>query len=119
MTDLQRLELRMGDLRKQLAEAIAATEPDTEAIEKLTGEIRAADAQLVIYIGTLAPSNGGWWHDLIAGTNRPGTRHYLRGTPESSLIRAVPRHGVSLAEGHLRHTMRRFCRRGWSYIGHR
>ena len=49
MTDLQRLELRMGDLRKQLAEAIAATEPDTEAIEKLTGEIRAADAQLVAH----------------------------------------------------------------------
>ena len=47
MTDLQRLELRMGDLRKQLAEAIGATEPDTEAIEKLTGEIRATDALLV------------------------------------------------------------------------
>ena len=47
MTDLQRLELRMGDLRKQLAEAIGATEPDTEAVEKLTGEIRATDALLV------------------------------------------------------------------------
>ena len=47
MTDLQRLELRMGDLRKNLAELIGATEPDTEAIEKLTGEIRATDALLV------------------------------------------------------------------------
>ena len=44
MTDLQRLELRMGDLRKQLAELIGATEPDTTAIETLTGEIRATDA---------------------------------------------------------------------------
>ena len=47
MTDLQRLELRMGDLRKSLAEAIGATEPDTEAIEKLTGEIRSTDALLL------------------------------------------------------------------------
>ena len=47
MTDLQRLELRMGDLRKQLAELIGATEPDTTAIETLTGEIRATDALLV------------------------------------------------------------------------
>ena len=44
MTDLQRLELRMGDLRKQLAELIGATEPNTTAIETLTGEIRATDA---------------------------------------------------------------------------
>ena len=40
----KRLELRMGDLRKQLAELIGATEPDTTAIETLTGEIRATDA---------------------------------------------------------------------------
>ena len=33
MTPLQTLELRMGDLRKQLAELIGATEPDTTAIE--------------------------------------------------------------------------------------
>ena len=49
MTDLQRLELRMGDLRKQLAELIGATEPDTTALETLTGEIRATDAQLVAH----------------------------------------------------------------------
>ena len=47
MTDLQRLELRMGDLRKQLAEAIGATEPDTAAVEKLTAEIRSTDALLM------------------------------------------------------------------------
>ena len=44
MTPLQTLELRMGDLRRQLAELIGATEPDTGKIETLTGEIRATDA---------------------------------------------------------------------------
>ena len=47
MTPLQTLELRMGDLRRQLAELIGATEPDTGKIETLTGEIRATDALLV------------------------------------------------------------------------
>ncbi len=47
MTPVQTLELTLGDLRKQLAELIGATEPDTEAIGKLTGEIRATDALLV------------------------------------------------------------------------
>ena len=54
MTDLQRLELRMGDLRKQLAEAIGASEPDTEAVEKLTGEIRSTDS-LIMAQKLLAP----------------------------------------------------------------
>ena len=44
MTDLQKLELKMSDLRKTLA--LAAPEPDTEAIEKLTNEIRQADSLL-------------------------------------------------------------------------
>ena len=54
MTDLQRLELRMGDLRKQLAEAIGASEPDTEAVEKLTAEIRSTDS-LIMAQKLLAP----------------------------------------------------------------
>ena len=54
MTDLQRLELRMGDLRKQLAEAIGATEPDTETVEKLTQEIRSTDS-LIMAQKLLAP----------------------------------------------------------------
>ena len=33
---MQELELRLGGLRRQLAEAIGAAEPDTEAIDKLT-----------------------------------------------------------------------------------
>ena len=47
MTPVQTLELTLGELRKKLAEAIAASEPDTDAIEKLTGEIRSTDARLV------------------------------------------------------------------------
>ena len=47
MTPLQTLELRMGDLRRHLAELIGAAEPDTGKIETLIGEIRATDALLV------------------------------------------------------------------------
>ena len=46
MTPLQTLELHLGDLRRKLAESIAASEPDHEVIEKLTGEIRSTDISL-------------------------------------------------------------------------
>ena len=46
MTPTQTLELQLGDLRRKLAEAIGASEPDHEAIEKLTGEIRSTDINL-------------------------------------------------------------------------
>ena len=37
----------------------------------------------VIFIGTLSPSTGGWWHDLIqAGSNRTTYVQSLRGDPE-------------------------------------
>lgn len=33
-----------------------------------------------IYIGTLAPATGGWWHDLVRGGDQPGIRvHVLQG----------------------------------------
>ena len=41
------MELTLGELRKNLAEAVAASEPDVETIERLTGEIRSTDARLV------------------------------------------------------------------------
>ena len=44
----------MGDLRKQLAEAIALAEPDTDAVEKLTQEIRSTDS-LIMAQKLLAP----------------------------------------------------------------
>ena len=46
MTPLQTLELQIGELRRKLAEAIGVSEPDQDAIEKLTGEIRSTDVLL-------------------------------------------------------------------------
>ena len=46
MTPLQQAQLALGEKRQALATAIAATEPDTEVIEGLTAEIRAADAKM-------------------------------------------------------------------------
>ena len=45
MTPLQQAQLQLGETRQKLAEAIAATEPDTALIESLTTEIRAQDAK--------------------------------------------------------------------------
>ena len=46
MTDLQKLELKLGETRRKLADAIVVAEPDMESIEKLTAEIRIADGLL-------------------------------------------------------------------------
>ena len=46
LTPTQTLELHLGDLRRKLAESIGAADPDHEAIEKLTGEIRQVDINL-------------------------------------------------------------------------
>ena len=36
-----------------------------------------------IFIGTLAPANSGWWHDLVgAGSNRTTYVQVLKGDPE-------------------------------------
>ena len=47
MTPVQKLELRMSDLRRELADALEADAPDPETVQRLTGELRAADANLV------------------------------------------------------------------------
>ena len=47
MTPLQKLELRMSDLRRELAAALEADEPDAETVQRLTSELRAADTNLV------------------------------------------------------------------------
>ena len=46
MTDLQRLELKLGETRRKLAEAIGAAEPDMETVDSLTAEIRQTDSLL-------------------------------------------------------------------------
>ena len=46
MTPLQKLELRMSDLRRELAAALDADEPDAETVNRLTSELRAADTNL-------------------------------------------------------------------------
>ena len=46
MTPLQKLELRMSDLRRELAAALEAAEPDAETVQRLTNELRAADTNL-------------------------------------------------------------------------
>ena len=46
MTPLQKLELRMSDLRKELAAALDADAPDAETVQGLTRELRAADDNL-------------------------------------------------------------------------
>ena len=47
MTPVQKLELRMSDLRRELADALEAAEPDVDTVQRLTSELRAADANLV------------------------------------------------------------------------
>ena len=47
MTPVQKLELRMSDLRRELADALEAAEPDAETVQRLTSELRAADTNLV------------------------------------------------------------------------
>ena len=47
MTDLQKLELKLGEIRRKLAEAIGTAEPDMTVVDALTAEIRATDALLV------------------------------------------------------------------------
>ena len=47
MTDLQKLELKLGEIRRKLADAIGTAEPDMEAVDALTAEIRSTDALLV------------------------------------------------------------------------
>ena len=47
MTPLQKLELRMSDLRRELAAALEVDEPDAETVQRLTNELRAADTNLV------------------------------------------------------------------------
>ena len=46
MTPLQKLELRMSDLRRDLTAALDADEPDAETVNRLTRELRAADDNL-------------------------------------------------------------------------
>ena len=48
MTPVQKLELRMSDLRRELAAALEAAEPDAETVQRLTNELRAADTNLVL-----------------------------------------------------------------------
>ena len=43
MTPSQKLELKLGETRRKLAEAIATTDPDMETVEALTAEIRQTD----------------------------------------------------------------------------
>ena len=43
MTKTQTLELKLGEARRKLAEAIATAEPDMEVVEALTAEIRQTD----------------------------------------------------------------------------
>ena len=43
----------------------------SDAIETALG--KPGSKMRAIYIGTLAPSNGGWWHDLIAGGSKGST----------------------------------------------
>ena len=43
----------------------------SDAIETALG--KPGSKMRAIYIGTLAPSNGGWWHDLIAGGTKGST----------------------------------------------
>ena len=52
-----------------------------DAIETAQG--KPGSPLKALYIGTLAPSRSGWWHDLIEGGSRPG-RHVtaLQGNPE-------------------------------------
>ena len=40
----------------------------SDAIETALG--KPGSKMRAIYIGTLAPSNGGWWHELVAGAPR-------------------------------------------------
>ena len=43
MTPSQKLELKLGEARRKLAEAIATADPDMEVVEALTAEIRQTD----------------------------------------------------------------------------
>ena len=43
MTKTQTLELKLGEARRKLAEAIATADPDMEVVEALTAEIRQTD----------------------------------------------------------------------------
>ena len=43
MTKTQALELKLGEARRKLAEAIATADPDMEVVEALTAEIRQTD----------------------------------------------------------------------------
>ena len=47
MTPAQTLELRLGESRRKLADAIGAGEPDMVVVDALTAEIRSTDALLV------------------------------------------------------------------------
>ena len=47
MTPVQTLELKLGEIRRKLADALVVADPDMEVVEGLTAEIRAADALLV------------------------------------------------------------------------
>ena len=47
MAPVQKLELRMSDLRRELADALEADAPDPETVQRLTDELRAAAANLV------------------------------------------------------------------------
>ncbi len=47
MTDLQKLELKLGEIRRKLADAIGTAEPDMTVVDALTAEIRSTDALLV------------------------------------------------------------------------
>ena len=49
----------------------------------LTAQGKPGSALRVIFIGTLAPATGGWWHDLVAGgTNGTTYVQRLMGDPE-------------------------------------
>ena len=53
----------------------------SDAIETALG--KPGSKMRAIYIGTLAPSNGGWWHDLIAGGSKGSTYvQALQANPE-------------------------------------
>ena len=65
-----------------------------------TAQGKPGSALRAIFIGTLAPARGGWWHDLVAeGTN--GSQHVtaLQADPERWERRAAGRLELSTAAG--------------------
>ena len=70
-----------------------------DAIETAKG--KPGSPLRALYIGTLAPATGGWWHELIEGGTRGSTVvHALQGDPETweswhTIRKANPLTGIS------------------------